>query len=344
MSVQRLGQPRRSYREAFTLVELLVVIAIIGVLVGLLVPAVQAAREAARRMQCSNNMKQLGLAFHNFESTCKNIPAYGYDFATIQGGNPYRSTQGLSAFTQILPYIEQGVLASSVNLQLSVIDPRNMPPNYGTNRNITGEIKVFICPSTPEPYYSDYGPYFAQLGLNLGPCVLPRTDYAPVRGVHSWLQSCTGGLTPPGNEDRGLLGTNNRTTKPRVKLSQCTDGLSNTIMLAEIAGRQKVWYNGKQTPGSTLLDGGLVLNSSYPDYNIARQIRGYSGSNPTNPAERGCSSINVLNVDGLYSFHSGGVQILRGDGSVTFLAQSATPAILAALITRDAGETSNIEE
>ena len=104
----------------------------------------------------------------------------------------------------------------------------------------------------------------------------------------------------------------------------------------EIAGRQKIYFKGKPTPGTTFTDSGLTLNSGYADYNTARQIRGYSDSTP---GTQGCSSINNLNVDGLYSFHSGGVNVLRGDGSVTFLRDSTAPGVLAAMITRSAGES-----
>jgi prepilin-type N-terminal cleavage/methylation domain-containing protein len=95
-------------RSGFTLVELLVVIAIIGILVGLLLPAVQAAREAARRMQCSNNMKQIGLAMHNYHDTHKSFPT----FVIHNGQGDY--WRGYSAFTQMLPFIEQGNLSNSL--------------------------------------------------------------------------------------------------------------------------------------------------------------------------------------------------------------------------------------
>src|SRR6202046_3443770 len=101
-----------SRRRGFTLIELLVVIAIIAILIALLVPAVQKVREAAARTQCQNNLKQLGLAFHNFENVRKTFPPFGFDFATAPDpANPYGAQKtGHSALTQILPYIEQGSL------------------------------------------------------------------------------------------------------------------------------------------------------------------------------------------------------------------------------------------
>jgi prepilin-type processing-associated H-X9-DG protein len=141
-----------------------------------------------------------------------------------------------------------------------------------------------------------------------------------------------------------MLGTNDRVRQTKVPVGAVSDGLSNTIAFGEIAGRQKIFYKGKPNAGSSLLDGGLTLNSAWADYNTARQIRGYdaslAGPLPVGTAEppAGCASVNVSNVNGLYAFHSGGVNVLQGDGSVRFLRDSVSPGTLAALITRDGGE------
>ena len=141
-----------------------------------------------------------------------------------------------------------------------------------------------------------------------------------------------------------MLGTSDRVRKTKVQHGEIADGTSNTILFAEIAGRQKVYYRGRPNPGATLMDNGLTLNSAWADYNTAREIRGYSGADvaPLPPTRveplAGCSSINMSNVNGIYSFHTGGANLLMGDGSVRFQKESSTAQVVAALITRDGGE------
>src|SRR5262245_46936016 len=116
-------------RRGFTLIELLVVIAIIAILIGLLLPAVQKVREAASRMSCTNNLKQVGLALHNYHDVNNGFPPYGFDFATAPPGNPYGAqTQGHAALGLILPYIEQDNVYRIARVDRSIIDPLNLPP------------------------------------------------------------------------------------------------------------------------------------------------------------------------------------------------------------------------
>ncbi|MEI8211290.1 MAG: DUF1559 domain-containing protein [Planctomycetota bacterium] len=343
----------RRQRKGFTLVELLVVIAIIGVMVGLLLPAVQAAREAARRMSCSNNIRQLGLALQNHESAFKWVPTWGKEFPLTDtyaaSGNPFfaltaDARKPFGVLGQLLPYMEGGTIYNSFDLKKPMIDPRNMPaPFVGGQLPVTAmnNVAIFVCPSTPN-VQSDYGPYFSQLGLVPSGTnfTLPRTDYVPLRGLHSSLAACVS--LPIANTDNAMLGATGAEilTKPTVKFSAVTDGLSNTICFIEISGKQKLFFRGTGYPGGWAASPPeFVLNSFYGDWNIARYVRGLSGANRFNPLQAGCSTMNIVNQDNPYSFHGSGVQTVRGDGSVVFLANGVNTYTLAALITRDGGET-----
>ncbi len=174
-------------RRAFTLVELLVVIAIIGILVGLLLPAVQAAREAARRMQCSNNLKQIGLAFLNFESTYKKMPEGPYDGDPsltspapnyIEPQNAYGTTEccnaahpkGWSHWFKILPYMEQSNVYNIAKFDLPALRSRAVDYN-GEDTIAAALIPTFYCPSRRGP--TGYGSLFAG-----------RNDYAGCAGFY----------------------------------------------------------------------------------------------------------------------------------------------------------------
>ena len=345
--LKRVGAQRNDtrslHRRGFTLIELLVVIAIIAVLIALLLPAVQQAREAARRSQCKNNLKQMGLAIHNFEETYKYMPAYGKtikpaDYPTP--ANAYGQFETYGPLFHILPYIDQANLYNLFDSKRAYIDPRNMPPPYGTLSTAAfATVPVYICPSTAGNPPSNYGPYLSSVGLPGGGAAFnaPRTDYIPVRGLNSSLAVCAGKASA--DTDDGMLGTNDKTNKPTIRFSEVTDGLTNTIMFGELAGKQGVYYRGKDLTSVSPTN----LNSFYGDQEIARRIRGYSGANPADPAQAGCTGINVLNVDNLYSFHVGGAHVVRGDGSVGFLSENISSLVLASQITRAGGEVVSVE-
>ena len=344
----------KKHRLGFTLVELLVVIAIIGILVGLLLPAVQAAREAARRMQCSNNLKQLGLATHNHESTYRYIPTVEKEFQLTDTyastGNPLWNATAdarkpYGAMGQLLPFLEATNVSNLVDHKKALLDPKNSVPPFPGGTNVPAlftPLPFFMCPSAPEAK-SDYGPYFTQIGFPSGVAYnLPKTDYAPMAGMRGSLAVCAGLLDQ--DYKNSMLGTKDPKAKFTVKFGEVSDGLSNTICFIEAAGKQKLYFRGKPTPGLNYTDGGYGLNSFYGDWNISRMLRGLSGALITDPKGRGCSVINVWNEDNPYSFHTGGVQMVRGDGSVSFLAEGVDVRTFVGLLTRDGGEAVSVPE
>jgi prepilin-type N-terminal cleavage/methylation domain-containing protein len=365
---------KTSQPSGFTLVELLVVIAIIGILVGLLLPAVQAAREAARRMSCGNNLKQIGLAMHNHASTfSEQFPSWAQQFrhndtSAQQAGNPAGSStgvliwslaapethRGLAPLTRLLPFMEQNNIYNFFDPRAPQLSLRNLP---GPAAGITGGglpdtvmntklISSFICPSSPDAPCDYWDPALQVVLGSRRPLPLPRTDYAAMRGLHTSFLACIGGPTNLNNDaseltNNAMLGApvtpgagNNNIPfieKKSIKIGEVTDGLSNTLCMIEYAGRQTEYFRGVPT-------GGTLFNASGTDWSTARHVRGLLGTDRTNPgATGGCSFINVWN-NNPYSFHSGGVQSVRGDGSVFFISQSVSPAVFGALVTRSGGE------
>jgi prepilin-type N-terminal cleavage/methylation domain-containing protein len=219
---------KKRVRYGFTLVELLVVIAIIGILVGLLLPAVQAAREAARRMQCGNNLKQLGLAILNYESASKRLPSGYKGFPGIGTDNEqeYAYTIG------ILPYIEQGPLYSNMMARAKPSGPGLPRPWAGNNdggyhdaaqrtwgragKNWQVDLPAFICPSDAPPPNRDESPsllnYKASMGDTFFQNHFPAKEWGP-------------------RDNRGVFHMNRW-----LSLAGVTDGTSNTVLLAEVAG------------------------------------------------------------------------------------------------------------
>ncbi len=216
MRVNEVGSVRSS-NSGFTLVELLVVIAIIGVLIGLLLPAVQAAREAARRMQCSNHLKQIGLALHNYESALRVFPP---SYIVIRGTASPVGGQW-SALARLLPYLEQSNLHGLVNYDL----PYNVQINVATTR-----VPVFLCPSEANdvvrvnPTTGSPRDYPANYVFNFGTWMI----YDPQSGAGS----------------DGVFYPNSRTTHGSL-----TDGTSNTIALSEAKAYTPYLRNTSSDPG-----------------------------------------------------------------------------------------------
>jgi prepilin-type N-terminal cleavage/methylation domain-containing protein len=344
-------QATRRNRRGFTLIELLVVIAIIAVLVGLLLPAVQKVREAAARMSCSNNLKQIGLAFHNLHDAQGYWPPWAADFATAPDpANAFGpQTQGHSPFTYLLPYIEQGnIMQGSVNLGFSVIDQANLIIPWGTvpvGQGGSVNIKTYLCPSAPTRTV-DYQPYFTQqTGKNPGPLVLGATDYAAIRGIDGAFVTACAPLSPSGNvgalgvvstTGKGVLASGGGLTSGKVKITDITDGTSNTLLIGEDAGRQQVYaFSTPVQPNSPGL-AGWTLNAAWADYNTYITVSAYGSDGITKGT--GCNAIGASNNNSFYSFHTAGVNALRCDGSVSFMPNSTAASVVGALVSKSGGE------
>jgi len=335
-------------RPGFTLIELLAVIAIVAVLVGLTLPAVQSAREAVRRVSCGNRLRQIGLGLHAHESACRFVPAWRKEFSWAEYPksppnpnfavvNAGRTTLG--ALGQLLPFVDEGNLASLFDMTRGLADPVNLPPPFPNGRNSPScfsPVPLFVCPSTPSGIPSDYAAGYAVIGYPSNtPLVLPRTDYAPLRGLHPSLAACAG--LPADFTHNAMLGTTDYVNRRTVRFREITDGLSRTLAFVEQAGRQRRFFLGRPL-GDSAPGGTTVLNAFYGDWNTARHARGLSGATEADPYQAGCSVVNVLNDDNPYAFHPGGVGAVMGDGRVTFMTDGIDAAVFGALVSRDGGE------
>jgi prepilin-type N-terminal cleavage/methylation domain-containing protein/prepilin-type processing-associated H-X9-DG protein len=317
-------------RSGFTLIELLVVIAIIAILIGLLLPAVQKVREAAARMSCTNNLKQLGLGLHAYHDANSGLPANIRPDAV--------STVRVRWLTYVLPYIEQAPLFQQANLNQNW---HLQPAVFGVKLN------VVECPSAPNGQVVDGAPDTSPQWTP----IVANGDYAGFYGVSPELVTVAGLSATTARADNGAISKTIRLT-----FGSFTDGLSNTLQLTESAGRPDIYRNGKlavKANGGTRVNGGGWCRPA-SELNI---LRGSDASGTTAP---GTAAINVTNgiqlngypdpfynTDGtgqIYSFHTGGVNALLGDGSVRFLKSSTPIATVAALVSRNGGETgSNLD-
>jgi prepilin-type N-terminal cleavage/methylation domain-containing protein/prepilin-type processing-associated H-X9-DG protein len=338
-------------RKAFTLVELLVVVALVAVLLGLLLPAVQKVREAAARAQCQNNLKQLGLALHAYHD------AYHFFPQNHRPASAQTSTVRERWFTHILPFIDQKPLATQYDdsSDWDSTSTTNPPVAAGYPGNLTVTslpLKLARCPSAPESTRLDNNPAASSpegWGAN-NPPIVAVTDYAGVYGVHPSFSAATG-ITP--SNPYGII-TNNvgKETAP-VAITDVTDGSSNTILLAESAGRPFLFNNGGVMQGKDLTQHGVNGGGwSRPASDI--WLVGFQDKNGTIPggsytvnAANGVDTTGVypltapagnpLGTDGsgqIFSFHTAGANVLLADGSVHLLEPSIAAGVTAALVTR----------
>ena len=311
---------RTFYRRGFTIVELLVVIAIIGALVALLLPAVQAAREAARGMQCRNNLKQLGLAAQNYHDTHGRFPPGAV--GPIGPAFPQflqLTHHGLGTF--LLPYLEQQALASQYRWDNSWFDPPNQPV-------VNTQLKIWQCPSARAKRIQD-----GSLPTVTPPPGVPFTgtaacgDYAGMGSIDPDLEHS--GWIDPSAGPRNQLGQLEGVfpLNAAKRLAEITDGSSNTLMIAECAGRPQLWRR-KEVPSDPLSGGPWA----------SRNLLLGRGASKDGTAFFGPCAINCTNDREVYSFHLGGANVVFADGSVHFLKETLDIRNFARLATYAGGD------
>jgi prepilin-type N-terminal cleavage/methylation domain-containing protein/prepilin-type processing-associated H-X9-DG protein len=335
---------RRRQKSGFTLIELLVVIAIIAVLIALLLPAVQAAREAARRAQCVNNLKQLGLAMHNYQSAINTFPV-GSVMATESpyldcGQVNYNPPVGWTLFAQLLTYMEQQTSFNAINFNLAPVGANYRGANAGAS-NWTGlilQVNTFVCPSdfpeTPFTIQQSTNPY-------------SQCSYAGMVGTYDiwdWYCGCpvnfVGGscIGGPWVQSDGIFNFDTAT-----RLQTITDGTSNTIAIGEFARFKNdpdsvanQWqaglvfqsnFDSKTTRPQALASSVPRINAPFAPDNLTT----YPSKNwtfPTGDVDSWCfiqnngADYRLLGQWGFRSQHPGGANFLFCDGSVKFLKET----------------------
>jgi prepilin-type N-terminal cleavage/methylation domain-containing protein len=325
-----------SGNRAFTLIELLVAIAVIGLLVALILPAVQAARETARRTQCTNNLKQIGVSFHNYHDTMRQFPPpYVCVRDTILPW--YLSTKGTYDDANIhtygefvLPYLEQQNIYKRIDFTQPYFAPIDLSSiglaAYAGNNQagLAIALSVFLCPSSPTRSANPFS--FTWTGLPM-PVIYQAggNDYGPSNGINPGTLLA---LAPSQGGDfaNGVMSDNDLSTKFR----DVTDGTSQTALMWEIAARPDIYVGSKKLPGATGGGGWAdILNAE----------NWFQGSSSDGTTVGGPCAINCTNQaqTGVFSFHPGGVHVLLTDGSVHFLGENTDVGIFVALVTLQGG-------
>ncbi len=331
-------------RPGFTLLELLVVMAVIAVLVSLLAPAVQQARETARKTQCTNNLKQIGLALHSFHDAKRKLPS--------SGRPPDAATVRIGVFVYLLPFIEQKALWDQYDTSVSWGHANNLPIS-------SLRVSTYECPSSPKHNNTlDHNPDGVSPG-DPWAGIVAVGDYGASLGVDPALEPFAAALTPPvvvrgstAMTSTGSSNTNGMLPKnSALRLQDVTDGLSNTIAVFESGGRPFLYRRGPTQISGDLSNvrvnaGGWVRAAT--DILFAGSSRDgvtIPGAflNRTNGRDIGGEVYGPLGYPSVgtegssqpFGFHLSGVNVLLGDGSVRFIDEEINIGVISALVTRN---------
>lgn len=311
-------------KRAFSLVEVLVVIGIIATIVSLLLTAIQSAREAARRMSCQNNLRQIGIGFHNYNVSIGYFPTN-----VSAGSSGPRHYWG----AQILPYMEKNPLAGIYDYTVACNDIKNRDV-------VQFPLEFMSCPSMPGGPLPD--PKFKSSGSPTWGSI--AADYAGSTGPspRQWNAPSNVSYPQPANINGFFSGTIRPGQIGRGE-KDILDGTSKSVAVFESAGRPQVWYFGRKVP-----DSGLATSTKYvalcgwPNTNQT-DARGYRlDESQTLPANQyidpGPRMINGCNEKGVYAFHPGGAGLLFVDGSCRFINEDSSADVVAAMLTIAGGE------
>lgn len=327
----------RQRRRGFTLIELLVVIAIIAILIALLLPAVQQAREAARRTQCKNNLKQIGLALHNYHDAFLVFPPgsnYTRTTMSAQGG------WGISFWVGILPFIDQGPLFNKFNMNES--NSGYVLHSTTTRDAVNGvTLQTYLCPSSPQPSRGTPNVY--------SPASVTIPSYAGLAGTVGTFGSFTETRTVSAMGSDGLQygsagGAFVKAQSTRIR--DFTDGTSNVAIVGEQSDyltntTTNVQFDGRSSGGGDYTYG-FCMGSSSPSLGMDMQVGLTTVVKPVGTKKFSITLSQDLSPNfPIQSSHSGGAHLLLTDGSVHFVSDSLNFATLQALLTRDDGQTMN---
>jgi len=327
MTRQRLG---------ITLIETLVVLAILGILLAMLVPAVQHARESARRSTCQNNLRQMAVAVQNHELAHTSIPSLYYGSFLKQPRHALDEFRFHSWRTAMLPQLEQNGLYGKIDLFLPATDISNQP-------NLNTAVAVFVCPSTSVQNKIVPEIFDVNLLTNVIRKVgtAARSDYEAIAGVSFPMNPPVGSADLRGikfgawGEPTYDTRTNLSISYRSARLGDITDGLSNTILIGERAGRPDWYRRGKPTDPYPYANPQEGMNPQQAAWGISTHIWWLVFHHNQN--------INEDNAHSLYSFHTTGANVALADCSVRFLSDSIDQDTLNALATRSAGDVVTLD-